>query len=217
MEHDFLGPLPNGKFPGVTEHLKWQSFFSGSNVTNRNSCSISSKPSLIPVSDLRGRFLINGTDLYKWQPVPGSQDSGETSFSRDSQKGVKRNAKNARGLGRDRALSPIFPSATAPFPKSLASYFQYVHYTIREPGTGQSFVIIHSLRRHTVFFCECCFPRTHAEYSYFSAGFRLKIFLYLIIRKLQPLTFVLGQKLLLMAMAHCKFFLVASFTIKRKE
>ena len=64
MEHDFVG-LPNGKFPGATEHLKRESCFSGWNVPNRNSCSISSKPSLIPVSGLRGRFPVNVTDLYK--------------------------------------------------------------------------------------------------------------------------------------------------------
>ena len=32
---------------------------------NRNSCSISSKPSLIPVSSLRALFSVNETDLYK--------------------------------------------------------------------------------------------------------------------------------------------------------
>ena len=32
---------------------------------NRNSCFISSKPCLIPVSGLRGRFPVNGTDSYK--------------------------------------------------------------------------------------------------------------------------------------------------------
>ena len=36
---------------------------------------------------------------------------------------VIRNAKNARGLGRD-----IFPAATAPFPKSCASYFGFAHF-----------------------------------------------------------------------------------------
>ena len=41
--------------------------FSGRNVSNRNSCSISSiKPSLILVSGFRGRFSVNGTGLYKW-------------------------------------------------------------------------------------------------------------------------------------------------------
>ena len=54
---------------------------------------------------------------------------------------VKRNEKNARELGRDGAASPIFPAATAPFPKSRASYFRFTrlirpHYTIWEPGTG---------------------------------------------------------------------------------
>ena len=38
---------------------------------------------------------------------------------------VKRNAKNAWGLGRDR---PIFPAATAPFPKSCASYFRFARF-----------------------------------------------------------------------------------------
>ena len=39
---------------------------------------------------------------------------------------VKRNAKNLLGLGRDRAA--IFPAATAPFPKSCASYFRFVRF-----------------------------------------------------------------------------------------
>ena len=41
------------------------------------------------------------------------------------------NAKNARGLRRDRAaepLSPIFPAATAPFPRSCASYFRFARF-----------------------------------------------------------------------------------------
>ena len=33
---------------------------------NGNSCFISLKLSVIPVSRLRGRFSVNGTDLYKW-------------------------------------------------------------------------------------------------------------------------------------------------------
>ena len=43
---------------------------------------------------------------------------------------VIRKAKNARGLGRDRAAaaSPIFPAATAPFPKSCASYFRFARF-----------------------------------------------------------------------------------------
>ena len=65
MEHEFLG-LPNGKFPGATEHLKSLSCFSGWNIPNGNSCFISPKPSLIPVSRLRGRFPVNGSELYKW-------------------------------------------------------------------------------------------------------------------------------------------------------
>ena len=38
---------------------------------------------------------------------------------------VKRNTKNARGLGRDRA---IFLAATAPFPKSRASFFRFARF-----------------------------------------------------------------------------------------
>ena len=38
--------------------------FSGQNIPSKNFCSIS-VPSLIPVSDLGGRFPVNGTDLYK--------------------------------------------------------------------------------------------------------------------------------------------------------
>ena len=41
--------------------------FFGRNVPNGNSCSISSKPSLIPDSGLRCRFSGNRTDLNKWQ------------------------------------------------------------------------------------------------------------------------------------------------------
>ena len=41
---------------------------------------------------------------------------------------VKRNAKNARGLGRD-----IFPAATAPFPKSRASYFRFARFNMSPP------------------------------------------------------------------------------------
>ena len=44
---------------------------------------------------------------------------------------VIRNAKNGRGLGRDRAaakLSPIFPAAIAPFPKSCVSYFRFARF-----------------------------------------------------------------------------------------
>ena len=63
MENDFLC-LPDGKFPRATEHLKKKFCFSAWNNPNGNSCSISSKPSLIPVSGLRGRFPVNGTDLF---------------------------------------------------------------------------------------------------------------------------------------------------------
>ena len=55
-----------GYFPATTEHLIRLSSFSGENVPNGNSWSISSKSSLTPVSGLRGRFSVNGTDSYKW-------------------------------------------------------------------------------------------------------------------------------------------------------
>ena len=41
---------------------------------------------------------------------------------------VKRKAKNAGGLGRDRAA--IFPAVTAPFPKSCASYFRFARFNM---------------------------------------------------------------------------------------
>ena len=66
MEHDFMG-RSIGKFPGnngTSENVR--SCFSEQNIPNGNSCSISSKPSLMPGSGLRGRFLVNGNDLYKW-------------------------------------------------------------------------------------------------------------------------------------------------------
>ena len=64
MEHEFLS-RSGGKFPGVTEHLKRQSCFSGRNAPNGNSYSISSKLSLIQSSGLRGRFSVIGSYLYK--------------------------------------------------------------------------------------------------------------------------------------------------------
>ena len=60
------------------------------------------------------------------QPVPGSEMLVKS-------RSVIRNAKNVRGLGRDRAagaLSPIFPAATAPFPKSCASYFGFARFNM---------------------------------------------------------------------------------------
>ena len=65
MEHLFLG-RSSGKVPGATEHLKRKSCFSERNIPNGNSCYIFSKLSLLPVSSLRDRFSVNGTDLYKW-------------------------------------------------------------------------------------------------------------------------------------------------------
>ena len=65
MKKDYLG-RSTGKLPGATEKIgKGNPVFSGRNVPNENSCSISLKLSLIPILDLRGRFLVNGTDLYK--------------------------------------------------------------------------------------------------------------------------------------------------------
>ena len=64
------------------------------------------------------------TDInHRKQPVPGSEMVVES-------RSVKRKAKNARGLGRDRAaaVSPIFPAATAPFPMSCASYFRFARF-----------------------------------------------------------------------------------------
>ena len=56
----------------------------------------------------------------KRQPVPGSEMQVES-------RSVITNAKNPRGLGRDRA-APIFPAATAPFPRSCASYFRFARF-----------------------------------------------------------------------------------------
>ena len=39
--------------------------FSGRDIPNRTSCSISSKSSLIPVSGLRGRFPVNGIGHFR--------------------------------------------------------------------------------------------------------------------------------------------------------
>ena len=52
MENAFLGRF-SGKFPVVMGHLERQSCFSELNVTNGNSCFISSKPSLVPFSGLQ--------------------------------------------------------------------------------------------------------------------------------------------------------------------
>ena len=71
MEHDFFGRQSSGKFPGSTENQKRQSCFSGLNIPNSLQSS-TSKPSSIPVSGLRGRFPVNGTDLYKMvNAIPG--------------------------------------------------------------------------------------------------------------------------------------------------
>ena len=73
MKHDYLG-RSTGKFPGATEKVI---LFSGRNVPNGNSCSISLKPSLIPVLGLRGRFLVNRTDIY----VQNGKCDSETKFT----------------------------------------------------------------------------------------------------------------------------------------
>ena len=65
MEHCFSS-RSIGKFPGATEHLKrWSCQFSGRNIPNGNSCSISPKPSLIPVSGVRS-LCSNWTD---WKEI----------------------------------------------------------------------------------------------------------------------------------------------------
>ena len=64
--------IPLEKFSGATENLKTYSGFSGRDVPNGNSCSISSKPTLIPVSGFRGSFSVNGTDfLQVVNTIPG--------------------------------------------------------------------------------------------------------------------------------------------------
>ena len=54
------------KFPGATEHLQGSPVSPGGIFQTEIRVPFTSKPSLIPGSGLRGRFLVNGTDLYKW-------------------------------------------------------------------------------------------------------------------------------------------------------
>ena len=75
---------------------------------------------------------------------------------------VKRNAKNARGLGRDRAA--IFPAATAPFPKSCTSYFRFARFNMfplyylrawhRLPGISPLFLRLQLYRRTLWYFAK---------------------------------------------------------------
>ena len=65
MDHDSMD-CSSGKFAVAKEHLKRKTCFCGRNAPNGNSFAISSKPSLIQVSGLCGRFSENGTDLFKW-------------------------------------------------------------------------------------------------------------------------------------------------------
>ena len=65
MDHDSIG-CSSGKFSGATERLKRKSCSCERNAPNGNSCAISSKPSLIQVSGLCGRFSENRADLFKW-------------------------------------------------------------------------------------------------------------------------------------------------------
>ena len=58
---------------------------------------------------------------------------------------VIRNAKNARGLGRD-----IFPAATAPFPKSCASYFGFARFN--------TFPLYYLRAWHTLLFSQISDP-----------------------------------------------------------
>ena len=64
MEQDFLGRFI-GKFPGATKHLKKGSpvFPEGIFQTEIRVPFLQSHKSLIPGSDLRGSFLVNGTDM----------------------------------------------------------------------------------------------------------------------------------------------------------
>ena len=65
MGHAFFGSFQRkiSRSNGTSEKVV---LFSRQNIPSKNFCSISSKPSLIPVSGLGGRFQVNGTDLYKW-------------------------------------------------------------------------------------------------------------------------------------------------------
>ena len=65
MEHDYsVDPAENFRSNETLEKVK--SCFSGRNIQNEHSNSISSKLSLIPLLGLRDCFPVNGTDLYKW-------------------------------------------------------------------------------------------------------------------------------------------------------
>ena len=65
MEHDIFESFQR-KISGSNGKRKRQYRFSERNIPIGNSCSISSKSSLILVSGLRGRVSVNGTDFYKW-------------------------------------------------------------------------------------------------------------------------------------------------------
>ena len=58
-----VNPVGNCKWNTIFCVVSSGKFAIGMLQTELNSCSISSKPSLIPVSGLRGRFSIIGTDL----------------------------------------------------------------------------------------------------------------------------------------------------------
>ena len=66
---------------------------------------------------------------------------------------VIRNAKNARGLGRDRA---IFPVATAPLPESCASYFRFTRFNtfpLYYLRAWHSLIIVNQ-KFQTIFWCR---------------------------------------------------------------
>ena len=65
IEQDFSGHY-SGKSPEVTECLRSYSCFPSQNILHRNSCSISSNPSLTPVSGFHGQFTATMTGLWKW-------------------------------------------------------------------------------------------------------------------------------------------------------
>ena len=64
--------IPAEKFREQRKISKRSPVFSGRDVPNGNSCSISSKPTLIPVSGFRGSFSVNGNDfLQAVNTIPG--------------------------------------------------------------------------------------------------------------------------------------------------
>ena len=66
--------IPVENFREQRKISKWSLFFFGRDVPNANSCSISSEPTLIPVSGFRGSFSVNGTDFLQMvNAIPGGK------------------------------------------------------------------------------------------------------------------------------------------------